>query len=95
MRTTLDSPVPIATVAAEAGVTTRQLERLFGTGLGVTPRRHYLELRLDRARSLLLQTERSIIEVAVASGFGSAGHFTRAYRKRYGITPGEQRARLG
>ena len=94
MRTTLDAPVAPATVAARVGITARQLERLFRANLGVTPRQHYLGMRLERARSLLLQTEMSIIEVAVATGFQSAGHFTRSYRAAYGVTPTGQRGRL-
>ncbi len=94
MRTTLDAPIPPSDIAARLGITSRQLERLFRANLGVTPHRHYREMRLERARSLLLQTEMSIIEVAVAAGFQSAGHFARAYRQAYGVTPTEQRGRL-
>lgn len=94
MRTTLDAPIPLEAIAQRVGVSVRQLERLFAGNLHVTPKRHYLEMRLERARSLLLQTEMSILEVAVASGFQSAGHFTRAYRTAYGVTPRGQRARL-
>lgn len=94
MRTTLDAPLSVEEIAASLGISVRQLERLFKEHLGATPKRHYLEMRLERARSLLLQTEMSIIEVAVASGFQSAGHFTRAYHQAYGVTPREQRGRL-
>jgi transcriptional regulator GlxA family with amidase domain len=94
MRTTIDAPVPPPEIADRLGITTRQLERLFRANLGATPQQHYREMRLERARSLLLQTEMSIIEVAVATGFGSAGHFTRTYRQAYGVTPTEQRGRL-
>jgi transcriptional regulator GlxA family with amidase domain len=94
MRTTLDLPVPTAEIAGRLGITPRQMERLFRANLGMTPRQHYREMRLERARSLLLQTELSIIEVAVATGFQSAGHFTRTYRLAYGVTPTQQRGRL-
>jgi len=94
MRTTLDSPTSPALIAARLGISVRQLERLFKRSLSVTPKRYYVEMRLERARSLLLQTEMSITEVAMASGFESAGHFSRAYRQAYGVTPREQRARL-
>lgn len=94
MRNTLDAPVPVVSIADQIGITVRQLERLFRCNLNVTPKQHYVEIRLERARSLLLQTEMSIIDVAIASGFQSAGHFTRAYRRAYGVTPREQRGRL-
>lgn len=94
MRTTLDAPISPAMIAAGLGISARQLERLFRQSLGVTPKRYYLEMRLERARSLLLQTELSITEVAMASGFESAGHFSRVYGQAFGVTPREQRGRL-
>lgn len=94
MRNTLDAPLSLEEIASPLGISTRQLERLFKENLGVTPKQHYIGMRLERARSLLLQTEMSIIETAVASGFQSAGHFARAYHRAYGVTPKEQRGRL-
>ncbi len=79
-------------LAAEAGVSPRQVERLFRQHLGRTPGEHYLRLRLDRARLLLRQSELSVLEVAVACGFASASHFTRAYRRAYGHAPSAERA---
>ncbi len=73
---------------------TRWLERLFRHHLGVTPKRYYIEMRLERARSLLLQTELSVTEIALATGFQSAGHFSRVYHDAFGVTPREQRGRL-
>lgn len=94
MRTSLDDPIPPSDIARELGISVRQLERLFRDNLQVTPKQHCTEMRLERARALLLQTEMSITEVAVATGYVSAGHFARVYRQRYGFTPREQRARL-
>lgn len=94
MRTSLDAPIPAAQVAAEVGISPRQLERLFRLHLDATPKRYYLEMRLERARSLLLQTELSVTEIALAAGFQSTGHFSRVYHDAYGITPREQRGRL-
>ncbi|RJL04933.1 helix-turn-helix domain-containing protein, partial [Paracoccus siganidrum] len=53
--------------------------------------RYYMETRLARARNLLMQTEMSVIEVALASGFSSPSHFSKCYRARYGSTPYRQR----
>lgn len=94
MRTSLDTPLSLDQIAEHLGISERQLERLFQENLHTTPKRHYTEMRLERARSLLLQTEMSVIEVAIACGFGSSGHFTRAYRTAFGITPREQRGRI-
>jgi AraC-like DNA-binding protein len=53
-----------------------------------------LELRLNRARQLLLQTNLSIIDVSLACGFVSAPHFSKCYRDFFGIPPREERRRF-
>ena len=72
----------------------RQLERLFQKHLKCVPSRYYLELRLNRARQLLLQTNLSIIDVSLACGFVSAPHFSKCYRDFFGIPPREERRRF-
>ena len=94
MRTSLEEPMPPSVIARELGISVRQLERLFGRYFNTNPARYYMDLRLDRARHLLLQTEMSISEVAIACGFQSVGHFSRLYRRGYGTTPSAQRGRL-
>ena len=74
-----------------AGLSTRQLERLFRKYLNRSPARYYLELRLNKARLLLLQTNMSVIDVALACGFVSASHFSKCYRDFYGKTPRRER----
>lgn len=86
-----ESTLPRAALAQAAGVSLRHLERLFRQHLGRTPNEHYRLLRLDRSRLLLRQSGLSIMEVAVASGFGSASHFSRAYRAAFGRTPRAER----
>jgi transcriptional regulator GlxA family with amidase domain len=91
MERAVETPLPRATLADMAGVSLRQLERLFHTHLGRTPGEHYALVRLDRSRLLLRQSGLSILEVAVACGFGSASHFSRAYRRAFGHTPSAER----
>jgi transcriptional regulator GlxA family with amidase domain len=79
-------------IARAVGLSPRQLERLFARYLRDTPSRHYMKLRLARARALLLQTTKPILDVAVASGFTSASHFSRRYRATYGRKPSDERA---
>jgi len=86
-----DAPPSRAELARLAGVSLRQLELLFRKHLGTTPARHALSLRLDRARALLRQTAMSVTEVAAATGFADAGHFSRAYRGRFRRAPREER----
>jgi len=91
MRATIAKPLRTTEVAEQAGVTTRQLERVFGQHLNTSPKKYMLELRLERARHLLLQTEMSVLEIALACGFESASHFARVYRTAYGVAPAKQR----
>ena len=91
MEGNLEDPISPAQLAADAGMSTRQLERLFRRYLNRSPKRYYMETRLARARNLLMQTEMSIIEVALASGFSSPTHFSKCYRALYGGTPYRER----
>ena len=91
MEANLEEPVSPAQLAQDAGMSTRQLERLFRRYLNRSPKRYYMETRLARARNLLMQTEMSIIEIALASGFSSPSHFSKCYRAQYGSTPYRER----
>jgi transcriptional regulator GlxA family with amidase domain len=86
-----DTPLSPRQLAAMAGMSLRQLERLFRSHLGITPRTHDRRVRLDRARLLLRQTNLSVLEVAVACGFASASHFSRAYHAMFGHPPVKER----
>jgi len=67
------------------------LQRLFANHTGMSPIRYYRDIRLDRARGLVTQTDMPVLEVALACGFFSPEHFSRAYRLRFGIAPREDR----
>jgi transcriptional regulator GlxA family with amidase domain len=94
MGDTLETPVSPTVIAEEIGISTRQLERLFGKYLNCSPKKYYIEMRLEKARHLLIQTEKSITEIALACGFESSGHFARMYRAAFGITPTLQRGKI-
>lgn len=91
MEESLEEPLSPSILAKQAGLSTRQLERLFRRYLDRSPKRYYLELRLKKARSLLLQTDLSVINVALACGFSSPSHFSKCYRAFYGRTPYRER----
>jgi transcriptional regulator GlxA family with amidase domain len=91
METHIEDPISPATLATEVGLSTRQLERLFRRYLNRSPKRYYMELRLGRARNLLMQTEMNVINVALACGFTSPSHFSKCYRAQYGTTPYRER----
>lgn len=91
MEKNLEEPLSRMGLARQAGLSTRQLERLFRKYLARSPARYYLELRLNKARLLLLQTNMSVIDVALACGFVSASHFSKCYRDFFGRTPRKER----
>ena len=91
METHLEEPLAQEALAAAVGISRRQLERLFRRHVGRPPNRYYMQLRLDRARRLLLQTDMAVVDVAMACGFVSASHFAKCYRRLYGVTPRQSR----
>jgi AraC family carnitine catabolism transcriptional activator len=91
MESTIAEPLSLPAVADHAGVSIRELERMFRRWLKTTPGTYYRRLRLDRARTMLQQTAMPVIDIAVACGFGSAAHFSRAYRARFGRSPRRDR----
>jgi len=66
---------------------------LFKKHLDSVPSRFYLQLRLDKARQMLRDTDRSIVEVGMACGFSSASHFSTTYRTHFNVTPRQERGR--
>ena len=94
MNDSIEEPLSPAAIAEELGISTRQLERLFSRHLNCSPKKYFVDLRLSKARRLLVQTERSITDISLACGFSSPSHFARSFRTHYGILPSKQRARL-
>ncbi len=95
MERNIEDPISPADLAEEVGMSTRQLERLFRRYLNRSPKRYYMELRLQKARNLLMQTEMSVINVALACGFASPSHFSKCYRAHYATTPYRERGTQG
>ena len=91
MEQTIENPMSCAELAEAAGLSTRQLERLFQKYLGRSPTRHYLSIRLEHARYLLKQTSIPILSVALSCGFVSASHFSKSYFEYYSCTPSSDR----
>lgn len=91
MEANIEEPIELQELATLAGISRRQLERLFLKHMGCTPSRYYLRVRLNRARRLLKQTSCSIVEIASMCGFVSATHFSRCYRKTMGRAPKYER----
>ncbi|MBO9436467.1 GlxA family transcriptional regulator [Ruegeria sp. R13_0] len=91
MLDTLETPISPSQIADEVGISTRQLERLFNRHMNVSPKVYYMRLRIEKARMMLLQTNLKTIEVAIACGFNSPSHFSKIYRKHFGMSPYRER----
>jgi transcriptional regulator GlxA family with amidase domain len=91
MEANLSEPLSLIEIADHVDLSRRQIERLFRTEMGRSPARYYLEIRLDRARHLLIQSSLPVVEVAVACGFVSASHFSKCYRELYARSPQQER----
>ncbi|WP_370401408.1 GlxA family transcriptional regulator [Sulfitobacter sp. JB4-11] len=91
MENNIEEPISPSVLAQDVGMSTRQLERLFRRYLSRSPKRYYMELRLQKARNLLMQTDMSVINVALACGFASPSHFSKCYRAHYDTTPYRER----
>ena len=95
MEQNIEEPISPSILAQDVGMSTRQLERLFRRYLNRSPKRYYMELRLQKARNLLMQTDMSVINVALACGFASPSHFSKCYRAQYNTTPYRERGSHG
>ena len=93
MEANIEEPLATDEIATLVGLSRRQLDRLFKQHLAAVPSRYYLELRLQRARQLLLDSNHSIVQVGLLCGFSSGSHFSTAYRALFNLTPREQRQR--
>lgn len=93
MNNNIEEPLTLEELAAHVAISRRQMERLCQTHLETSPSRYYLELRITHARRLLLQTNESITNVALASGFVSTSHFSNCYKDYFGLSPSAARSK--
>jgi len=86
----IEDPLSTSQIAEVVGISNRPLERLFRKYLNILPSAHYKLVRLQRARSLLLKTNLTVMEISIAVGFESRPHFTHCYRKSFGVNPSHE-----
>jgi AraC family carnitine catabolism transcriptional activator len=91
MERNIEEPLTQPELAAYLGFSVRQLQRIFRQHIGLTPVRYYRNVRLDRARGLVTQTEMQMRDIAALCGFSRAEQFSRAYLHRFDITPTRDR----
>jgi transcriptional regulator GlxA family with amidase domain len=88
----LERRVDVRELAGTSGLSARQVHRLFKSHLGLSPQAYHRKLRLQRARDMLRQTELTVLEIAMASGFASSSDFSRVYRRAFRRSPHQDRA---
>ena len=91
MEAHLDAPLASPVLAARAGLSVRQIERLFDTHLGMAPQDYYRRLRVERARALIETTDLRVLDIALATGFDSASALARTFRRTFGASPASLR----
>jgi transcriptional regulator GlxA family with amidase domain len=91
MQRHIENPLTLPDIARRVGLSPRQLERLTLRHAGQSPLRLCMQLRVERARELLIYSDRSVIDVAVQAGFSSTSHFAAWYKRIYGARPSEMR----
>jgi AraC family transcriptional regulator len=91
MREHLHEDVNLDDLAAQANLSKYHLLRMFKASTGFTPHRYLVDLRMRRAAQLLSNRDRSVLQVAVECGYRSPGQFAAAFRRMYGVSPGEWR----
>ncbi|RLA13283.1 MAG: GlxA family transcriptional regulator, partial [Gammaproteobacteria bacterium] len=94
MESNIEEPLPLPGIADQCELSLRQIERLFHKYRGVTPSQYYLSLRLLHAKQLLLNTNNSVIDISIATGFETQSYFTACYRKYFGSSPRNHRSQV-
>jgi AraC family transcriptional regulator len=84
----LDSHLSIEFLAKEVGLSPAHFARAFKETMAIAPHQYLLHLRLERARRLLDSENAVLADVALRAGFADQAHFTRFFKREYGVTPG-------
>lgn len=91
MSQNVEFPLKPMEIARQIGLSLRQLERLCHKYCHCTPQKFHMKIRIQHARSMLLETSMSVMQIAVATGFSTQSHFTKCFRDHYNITPQKMR----
>jgi AraC family transcriptional regulator len=88
----LSERLDLCILSREAGISPFHFAALFSKAVGATPHRHVLHLRMQAAKSMLRETDKTALDIALTCGFGSASHFAAAFRRQFSQSPTEYRS---
>jgi AraC family transcriptional regulator len=83
----LERDLKLADLAGSVGMSQFHFSHLFKQSIGTSPHQYLLQQRIERAKQLLKQTDRAIIDIALECGFNSHSHLSKQFRQLAGITP--------
>jgi|GEM_PF-1947208 len=87
----LNNPPEMSELAREVGISHTKLINSFRSVYGTTPYRYLRDLRLDRAREVLLSGEMNVTEAAYEAGYNCMSFFSKSFRERFGLSPSQCR----
>ncbi len=91
MRENLDREFNLTRLATDAGMSLSHFSRTFQKATGVAPSQYFIRLRMEAARQLLLESDSSIISIALNVGYNNPSHFTHVFKRHVGVTPRDYR----
>lgn len=87
MEANLEHSLDLPTIAQATGLSPSHFARRFRATVGRAPHQYLMQIRIDRAKRLLSETDRGIAEIAFACGFANQEHLTRLFKRSCGLTP--------
>lgn len=89
----IEKPLSIREICETCAITPRSLERSFNKHIGVSPKQHYIKIRLEHARQLIWHTNISMLEISILTGFPSTSYLSHTYKNEFGVTPSIERTK--
>ena len=87
MREGLDGEFSLARLANDAGMSMSHFSRMFRKATGRSRSQYFIHLRMETACQLLLESDASIVDIALGVGYGSPSHFAQVFRRYTGLSP--------
>jgi AraC-like DNA-binding protein len=91
----IDNPPSIHELALELSLSATNMKSGFKKIFGVPIYAYYYSMRLEYSATMLLDTDKSVFEIAIDTGYSNNGNFCNAFKKRYGVSPSQYRRKCG